>query len=72
MLKLEDFKIHEIETLGLIKGGECLRTQTSLTNTVNAVNFLGFIIETGTTTDSVDDGCALTSEQAAEIAATLG
>ncbi len=49
MLKLEDFKIKEIETLDSIKGGkvagDCLET------THHYVNFLGWIIETGTSGD---------------------
>jgi hypothetical protein len=41
MLKLEDFKIKEIETLDSITGGkDCLFT------THEYVNFLGWIIET--------------------------
>jgi len=41
MLKLEDFKIKEIETLDSIKGGrDCLFM------THEYVNFLGWIIET--------------------------
>ena len=41
MLKLEDFKIKEIETLDSIKGG-----QDCLYMTHEYVNFLGWIIET--------------------------
>ncbi|WP_343610338.1 hypothetical protein [Chryseobacterium oranimense] len=50
MLKLEDFKIKEIETLDSIKGGgDCLYT------THETVNFLGWIIETGTKGDISPD-----------------
>lgn len=41
MLKLEDFKIKEIETLGSIKGGgDCLYTTHQVTT------FLGWVIKT--------------------------
>lgn len=47
MLKLEDFKIKEIETLDSIKGGNI----PCLDLTHHFVNFLGWIIETGTSGD---------------------
>lgn len=51
MLKLEDFKIKEIETLDSIKGGkgDCLYT------THHFVNFLGWVIETDTSGDISPD-----------------
>ena len=50
MLKLEDFKIKEIKTLNSIKGGkDCLYL------THEYVNFLGWIIETGTKGDISPD-----------------
>lgn len=50
MLKLEDFKIKEIETLETITGGhQCAEMTTE------SVNFLGWIIETGSHGDIHDD-----------------
>jgi hypothetical protein len=50
MLKLEDFRVKEIETLDAITGGhQCLDV------THEYVNFLGWIIETGTRGDIHDD-----------------
>lgn len=54
MLKLEDFKIKEIETLETITGGS-VPPQQCLDTTHEYVNFLGFLIETGTTGDIHDD-----------------
>lgn len=54
MLKLEDFKIKEIETLGTITGGEA-PPQQCLDMTYDTVNFLGFIIRTGERGDIHDD-----------------
>lgn len=51
MLKLEDFKIKEIETLDRITGGY---PGPSIWGTTTYVNFLGWVIETG----SQGDGCS--------------
>jgi len=53
MLKLEDFKIKEIETLDSIKGG--MASQDCLFLTHHYVNFLGWLIETGTSGDIQPD-----------------
>lgn len=50
MLKLEDFKIHELETLELINGGG----QTHV-NTNTYRMFLGYPVPTGSRGDVVDD-----------------
>ena len=50
MLKLEDFKINEIETLASIKGGgDCLYLTNSYTK------FLGWVIKTDTYGDISPD-----------------
>lgn len=50
MLKLEDFKIKEIETLSSIKGGgDCLFV------THHVTKFLGWVIKTDTSGDITPD-----------------
>ena len=51
MLKLEDFKIKEIETLEAVTGGG----HSSIWSTKEVVNFLGWIIEVGEKGDSCRD-----------------
>jgi len=53
MIKLEDFKIYEIETLETIKGGRLPHQCLDVTN--DTVNFLGWIVTTGTHGDIHDD-----------------
>ncbi|SEB94771.1 hypothetical protein SAMN04489761_2064 [Tenacibaculum sp. MAR_2009_124] len=56
MLKLEDFKIKEIETLETIKGGNNYPVRHEcLYNTHEYVNFLGWLIETGSHGDISED-----------------
>ncbi len=54
MLKLEDFKIKEIETLATITGGQVPARQC-LDLSYDTVNFLGFIIKTNERGDIHDD-----------------
>ncbi|WP_408042467.1 hypothetical protein [Tenacibaculum litopenaei] len=55
MLKLEDFKIKEIETLDTIKGGEMGRPRQCAEMTHSYVNFLGWIVKTKSVGDIHDD-----------------
>ncbi|WP_299108281.1 hypothetical protein [uncultured Tenacibaculum sp.] len=55
MLKLEDFKIKEIETLETIKGGDMGRPRQCLEMCHTYVRFLGWIIKQESHGDIHDD-----------------
>ena len=55
MLKLEDFKVKEIETLDKITGGDGFPPPQCLDMTYRYKSFLGFVYESGSGGDIHDD-----------------